>query len=156
MKHTLNGDQFLKDLEYLVNTDSQSSDPEGVAAVSAFFEKGFAEIGWKVEKKELDPTAGPCLKITNGEAPYDALLLGHMDTVFPRGTAAERPFRRDERAYGPGVNDMKGAPSPSTPQGHYGEQGSRLFLHCLQQRGRDSSRRARPWIEELPGRPHGP
>jgi glutamate carboxypeptidase len=36
------------------------------------------------------------------------LLLGHRDTVFPRGTAAGRPFRVEgDRAYGPGVADMK-------------------------------------------------
>ena len=34
-------------------------------------------------------------------------LLGHTDTVFPVGTAAMRPFRRDgDRCYGPGVADM--------------------------------------------------
>ena len=43
------------------------------------------------------PDAGPRL-----------LLIGHMDTVFPDGTAAERPFRiRDGIAMGPGVTDMK-------------------------------------------------
>src|SRR5699024_12043917 len=32
----------------------------------------------------------------------------HMDTVFPEGTATERPFTiKDGRAYGPGVIDMK-------------------------------------------------
>ena len=36
---TLNVEQYLKDLEYLVNIDSQSKDPEGVAKVAAFFEK---------------------------------------------------------------------------------------------------------------------
>ena len=36
------------------------------------------------------------------------LLIGHMDTVFDPGTAAERPFRiEDGIAYGPGVTDMK-------------------------------------------------
>src|SRR2546425_4268464 len=31
-----------------------------------------------------------------------------MDTVYPEGTAAERPFRIDgSTAYGPGVSDMK-------------------------------------------------
>jgi glutamate carboxypeptidase len=36
-------------------------------------------------------------------------LLCHHDTVFPAGTAAQRPFRADgERCYGPGVADMKG------------------------------------------------
>ena len=37
------------------------------------------------------------------------LLIGHMDTVFDDGTAAERPFRIDGTiAHGPGVSDMKG------------------------------------------------
>jgi glutamate carboxypeptidase len=37
-----------------------------------------------------------------------AILIGHMDTVFDPGTAAERPFRIDDDvAYGPGVTDMK-------------------------------------------------
>ena len=37
-----------------------------------------------------------------------ALLIGHLDTVFPEGTAAERPLRIDAGiARGPGVTDMK-------------------------------------------------
>ena len=37
------------------------------------------------------------------------LLIGHMDTVFDPGTAAERPFAIDADgiARGPGVTDMK-------------------------------------------------
>ena len=36
------------------------------------------------------------------------LLIGHMDTVFDPGTAAERPYRSEGRqAFGPGVTDMK-------------------------------------------------
>ena len=37
------------------------------------------------------------------------LLLGHLDTVWDRGTLAGRPFRvAGDRAFGPGVCDMKG------------------------------------------------
>lgn len=36
-------------------------------------------------------------------------LLGHADTVFEIGTAKKRPFKlKNEKAYGPGVVDMKG------------------------------------------------
>jgi glutamate carboxypeptidase len=36
------------------------------------------------------------------------LLLGHVDTVWPRGTLASMPWRLDDgRAYGPGSYDMK-------------------------------------------------
>jgi glutamate carboxypeptidase len=37
------------------------------------------------------------------------LLLGHVDTVWPRGTLDSMPWRVDDgRAYGPGSYDMKG------------------------------------------------
>jgi glutamate carboxypeptidase len=36
------------------------------------------------------------------------LLLGHTDTVHPRGTIGERPVREEDgRIYGPGIFDMK-------------------------------------------------
>ena len=36
------------------------------------------------------------------------LIVGHLDTVWPAGTLAARPFRiSDGRAYGPGIFDMK-------------------------------------------------
>lgn len=36
------------------------------------------------------------------------LLVGHLDTVWPIGTLAERPFRvEQDRAFGPGIFDMK-------------------------------------------------
>jgi glutamate carboxypeptidase len=36
------------------------------------------------------------------------LLIGHLDTVFDEGTAAERPFHIEGgKAFGPGVTDMK-------------------------------------------------
>ncbi len=56
----------------------------------------------------------PCLEAANkplagNDLALDLLFIGHMDTVFEQGTAAARPFSRDEkRAYGPGVCDMKG------------------------------------------------
>jgi glutamate carboxypeptidase len=52
---------------------------------------------------------GPHLRAdVPGERP-PLLLLGHVDTVWPRGTVARRPFRVENgRAYGPGTYDMKG------------------------------------------------
>ena len=100
---------YLKDLETIVNQDSPSNFPKGVAAVADFFEKKYAAMGWSAKKHEFDPAVGPCLEIKNRESDtYDLLLIGHMDTVFPQGTVAERPYSvKGDRVYGPGVADMK-------------------------------------------------
>ncbi len=100
---------YLKDLEYLVNIDSGSDDPEGLNTVAAFFSRGFRDMGWIVREYDLAPQSGTCLVCANREAQhYDLMLMGHLDTVFPKGTCAQRPFRIEgDRAYGPGVSDMK-------------------------------------------------
>lgn len=101
--------EYLQELEYLVNIDSGSWDAEGTAKIADYFKKKFTDIGWSVKKHQFDEAVGPCLEITNGDTQqFDILLIGHMDTVFTKGTAAARPFCiRDNKAYGPGVNDMK-------------------------------------------------
>jgi glutamate carboxypeptidase len=44
-----------------------------------------------------------------GDGNQRVLLLGHIDTVYPVGTAAARPLRVEgDTIYGPGVCDMKG------------------------------------------------
>ena len=51
-----------------------------------------------------------CARSHAEEAGPGVAFIGHMDTVFPAGTAAARPFRLDraaDRATGPGILDMK-------------------------------------------------
>ena len=101
--------EYLSKLAEIVNIDSNSRDPAGITAVADVISGWFTDLGWQVIRHDLGPETGPLLQITNkGTERYDAVLLGHMDTVFPKGTAAERPFRVEGgRAYGPGVVDMK-------------------------------------------------
>ena len=107
---------YLQDLEFLVNIDSGPDAPEGQTRIAEFFQNRFAALGWQTDLYPLPGHDAPCLVCRNLQAGhrnrqaghYDVLLIGHIDTVFPKGTAAQRPFRRDEaRAYGPGVLDMK-------------------------------------------------
>lgn len=102
-------DEFLGELEHLVQIDSGSRTPEGTERVAAYFEKRFAGLGWKSQRYDVGDEVGPCVRFWNGsEEAYDVLMLGHMDTVFPKGTAMARPFRVEgDKAYGPGVVDMK-------------------------------------------------
>ncbi|NND50224.1 MAG: M20/M25/M40 family metallo-hydrolase, partial [Rhizobiales bacterium] len=106
------GEEMLGLLEQLVNTDSPSRDKNGVDAVGALLRSFLEAEGIEVEAVAND-TFGDVLKATvapaNASNSPPVMLMGHRDTVFPLGEAARRPFRRDgERAYGPGVGDMKG------------------------------------------------
>ena len=103
-------DAYLSDLEPLINVDCGTCTPEGVATIADRMTAHYESIGWHVTRHHVDDRAGPCLSVTNKPeaTEYDVLLVGHMDTVFPKGTAAERPMSvRDGQAYGPGVADMK-------------------------------------------------
>lgn len=106
---TLDINEYLGLLARLVNIDSGSREPESTGQVAGELVALFRATGAQVSEHQLSEEFGPCLKITNNnEGPYDILLLGHMDTVFAAGTAARRPLRIEgDRAYGPGVIDMK-------------------------------------------------
>jgi glutamate carboxypeptidase len=102
-------DLFLADFEYIVNTDSASGNTEGILTVARFFEQRFLGLGMDCEILMPGNGTVPCLRATMGKPPYDVMYLGHMDTVFPKGEAAKRPFEiRGDQAFGPGVCDMKG------------------------------------------------
>ncbi len=106
-------DQFIRDLETLVNIDSGSENPDGLRAMRDFFLKRFIQIGWHTEVHDFVDGTVPCLKTASPGASktnnrFDFLFLGHMDTVFGEGTVAKRPFTlQNDRALGPGVSDMK-------------------------------------------------
>jgi glutamate carboxypeptidase len=110
-------DSYLADLRALVNLDCGTYIPSGVNRVADLMQERFAARGWSTERfphqpQGDEPRLGDALVATRrgaDEAGRRILLVGHMDTVFPEGTAAERPFRIDgSTAYGPGVSDMKG------------------------------------------------
>lgn len=105
-KETL--EQYFRDLETLVNVDSGQDAPEGIRENAEFFERAFRAMGWHTEMVDVGKT-GPCLVVYNRAAErYDLLLSGHLDTVFPKGTVAQRPYREENGiAYGPGICDMK-------------------------------------------------
>jgi glutamate carboxypeptidase len=98
-------------LEEVVNLDSGSYDKEGVDAVGERFRRFFAEEGIPVATHQRD-TFGDAITadVTGaGGSNKPIVLLGHRDTVFPKGEAGRRPFRvEDGRAYGPGVRRHEG------------------------------------------------
>lgn len=104
-------DNYVEELQKLVNIDSPTGHKTGIEKVISFFAKRAEAMGLKIITKELHKESGPCLIITNAEdnEDIDVLLLAHMDTVFEVGTAHNRPFSvKNNKAYGPGVIDDKG------------------------------------------------
>lgn len=108
----LDGQQgaMLSLLEELVNIDSGSYDKPGVDAVGTRIAAFLAGEGIPVATIPVEGY-GDALKAEvagSGGGNRPVVLMGHRDTVFPKGEVARRPFHvADGRAYGPGVADMK-------------------------------------------------
>lgn len=103
--------EMLGLLEAAVNIDSGSSHKAGGTRMAELIQSQLEAARIPVERQPLD-RHGDCLRAgippASGMETAHVLLLGHMDTVFPVGTAAQRPFRIEgDMAYGPGVADMK-------------------------------------------------
>lgn len=159
-------------LEEVVNIDSGSYDKPGVDAVGERFQRFFAEHGipTSVEKNETYGNAVKAHVGGSGGSNKPIVLMGHRDTVFPKGEVARRPFTiKNGRAYGPGVADMKaglvmnafilaayhkfgGAPAPLvglfTSDEEIGSPACRPIIEA-------TARNARAVFNSEPGRPTG-
>lgn len=101
---------YVADLERLVNTDCGSYTKAGVDTVGRWTAEFLERLGAKVERRGHDTLGETVVATFEGAAGSGPrlLLIGHLDTVFDEGTAAERPFRIEGgKAFGPGVTDMK-------------------------------------------------
>jgi glutamate carboxypeptidase len=105
-------DAMLALLEALVNLDSPSNDKAGVDAVGdrviAFLDEHAIAHDIVADGRYGNAILAAVGGGGGGLPARPILLMGHRDTVFPRGEAARRPFRlADGRCYGPGCADMK-------------------------------------------------
>lgn len=101
---------MLKLLEELVNTDSSSHDKQGVSQIFRKLEDFFKKFGLSTQSHYVQGIEASLSVTVNTDASQNrpVLLMGHCDTVFPKGEVSKRPFRVEgNRAYGPGVADMK-------------------------------------------------
>ncbi len=95
----------------LVETESPSGDEAGSKAVVSLLAAAAAGISRVTTIERIaSENYGEHLRVTafgdSRERPI--VILGHTDTVHPRGSLKQRPWRVEgNRAYGPGVFDMK-------------------------------------------------
>ncbi|MFN8459524.1 MAG: M20 family metallopeptidase [Anaerolineae bacterium] len=100
---------FLADLAALVNLDCGTENKAGVDRVGAWIRERCLTWGWEVEHFPLADYGDCWLARLRGRGSGRIMLIGHLDTVYPDGTAARRPMRFEgAKILGPGTCDMKG------------------------------------------------
>jgi len=99
--------KFAADLGEAVNVSSATENLKGVERMGAIVVRQLAAIGFDARWVPLPPECGRAGHVVaehHGTHGRRILLIGHLDTVFPGGN-----FRTEGgRAFGSGVNDMKG------------------------------------------------
>lgn len=108
---------YAERLAALVGIDRGSRDVAGLTAAADRVAGYLGAAGMAVTRlRVIDPSANgtplgdAVVARLRGRGERRVLLAGHLDTVFPRGTAAARPFTVDAAgiARGPGVCDDAG------------------------------------------------
>ncbi len=97
-------------LERLVNINSGTFNPAGVAQVGKLLEGELQALGFTTRWIPMHAVkrAAQLVAERQGSRGERVLLIGHMDTVFEPSSPFQRFVREGDRAVGPGVSDMKG------------------------------------------------
>ncbi|WP_026370529.1 M20 family metallopeptidase [Kallotenue papyrolyticum] len=95
---------WVEELSAWAAIESCSRDAQGLAQMRVVLEQRLRRLGAAVER-----VGSMHLLARWPGVGQPILLLGHFDTVYPRGTLVQQPIaQRDGGLFGPGVLDMKG------------------------------------------------
>lgn len=101
--------RYIDELREVCAIDSDSHNKAGIDKMATYLAARMRGLGMEATIVEQEQWGNDLIGTLQGEGEGSVLLLGHMDTVYPIGTAARRPVRVEKDiAYGPGVIDMKG------------------------------------------------
>jgi glutamate carboxypeptidase len=99
---------FVDDLRTLTAIDSGTRNKAGVDRIADWVMARCRANGWEVHRHPGQNSGDRVEAIIQGTGTRHLLLLAHMDTVYPDGTAAARPLHQEgDRLIGPGACDMK-------------------------------------------------
>jgi glutamate carboxypeptidase len=105
-------DAMLEGLRPWVECESPTFDAASVNRMMDLASRALVLAGARIERIPGRMGFGDCVRATFPHPePHvpGILVMGHMDTVHPIGTLEKLPFRREgNRAWGPGIYDMKG------------------------------------------------
>jgi glutamate carboxypeptidase len=100
--------RYLADLGTLVAIESGTHHKPGVDAVQDWLQARLNTLGFACERHRQAVLGDNLVAVLGGSGAQRVMLLGHADTVFPFGTAAERPMSiNGNKIMGPGTCDMK-------------------------------------------------
>lgn len=103
-------EQMLTMLEEMVCIQSGSKNKPGVDNVADYIQAHMSSLGFACERC-VEKESGDNLVVRSFQFDPEKkqiLLIGHMDTVFPRETKFNFFKQDNEKCFGPGVADMKG------------------------------------------------
>ena len=101
-------DEYVADLCHLSGMDSGTDDKSGGDTVQDWMSERLHQLGFSVDRPPQERWGDDLVARGQGEGRARVLLLGHADTVYPRGTAALRPVTAaGDKLIGPGTCDMK-------------------------------------------------
>jgi glutamate carboxypeptidase len=105
-------DAMLDGLRTWVECESPTWNAPAVNRMMDIATRELTIAGARIERVAGRMGFGDCVRATFPHPTPNVpgiLVMGHLDTVHPIGTLAKLPFRRDNgRAWGPGIQDMKG------------------------------------------------
>jgi glutamate carboxypeptidase len=105
-------DAMMEGLRGWVECESPTWDAAAVNRMMDIASRELVIAGARIERVAGRMGFGDCVRATFPHPTPNVpgiLVMGHLDTVHPIGTLAKLPFRRENgRAWGPGIQDMKG------------------------------------------------
>lgn len=148
-------ESYLEDLKEVVSIDCGSSNCAGVTKVAEIMMRHMASIGFHAELVDLGPKAGKGVFATNkpGAETFDVMFNAHLDTVYPEGECAKRPFTVDgNKITGPGCADCKAgviAIYHALKQARKEDLDRLAIAVCFNPDEEVSSLSSRPWLAEM-------
>jgi len=102
-------ESMLADIAELVGVEAGSYDVEGVTRTSQWVGERLKQQGFQLNYEQVPERGDRLWAVRKGSGQGRLMILGHADTVWPRGTLKSWPFAiNDDLAQGPGVGDMRG------------------------------------------------
>lgn len=100
----------IETLQKLVLIESGSANLPGLAKVADYAQARLTALGAQTERIKTSDSERVMVKgVFKGKGRLKAMLIAHMDTVYPDGILASQPYKLDgNRLYGPGIADDKG------------------------------------------------